>query len=105
MTIIIFIAHFLFSEYVPQLWFLSFGICLGYLSHQVADAFSKAGVAWLYPFTEYRRYANGAFVLKKKKRYIFKPLYRVGSKPLGIKGETYWKMILFALCCLRFYLY
>lgn len=57
-----------------------FGIFLGYISHLLSDAFSKAGVAWFYPIQQYKRYDNGAFVVKGF-RGPFIPIYSVKEKP------------------------
>ena len=35
---------------------------LGYFFHILGDAFSYAGVLWLYPLKQYKEYASGAFV-------------------------------------------
>lgn len=58
---------------------LFFGAFLGYMSHLAGDAFSKAGVAWFYPFQRYIRYDNGAFVVKGR-RGPFQPVYEVGDR-------------------------
>lgn len=57
--------------------FLS-GLTMAYALHVVCDAFSTAGIAWLYPFQQYKRYASGAFHVKGF-RGPFVPLYTVGD--------------------------
>lgn len=60
--------------FIPML-----GLLIGYTSHIVGDAFSKAGIAWFYPFQRYESYSSGAFHVKGF-RGIFQPLYSVGTK-------------------------
>lgn len=53
------------------------GLAAGMYVHILMDAFSVCGVAWLYPFTGYRKYPGGAAV--KKGTHVFR-LYRVGDR-------------------------
>lgn len=53
------------------------GLAAGMSVHILMDSFSVCGVAWLYPFTNYRKYPGGATV--KKGAHVFR-LYRVGDK-------------------------
>ena len=64
------------------------GVTLGWLSHLVADAFSKAGVAWLYPFSGYKETGKGSY--KKGPRGIFQPIYTVGNKFGPLKAHYYY---------------
>lgn len=61
-------------KFLPML-----GLFIGYTGHIVGDAFSKAGIAWLYPFQRYAGQNGGAFYVKGF-RGIFQPLYSVGQK-------------------------
>ncbi len=63
-----------------NIWAFSalFGFFLGNLSHLVTDAFSKAGIAWFYPFQQYERFGNGAMYVKGF-RGPFVPLYKSGE--------------------------
>lgn len=36
-------------------------LACGWFLHMLCDTFSRAGVAWLWPITGYKRYDNGAF--------------------------------------------
>lgn len=54
---------------------------ISYMSHLIGDAYSKAGIAWLYPFQQYVHEPNGRFYVKGK-RGIFIPLYTVGKSKL-----------------------
>ena len=67
-----------------------FGASIGYFSHLLADAFSKAGIAWFWPIQGYRRYANGAFVVKGP-RGPFVPLYQSGESFKGV--VTVWRLV------------
>lgn len=66
------------------------GACIGWLSHEVGDAFSKAGVDFFYPFGPgYKRYPNGAFYVKGN-RGVFVPLYTVGDKKYQYMPMVWW---------------
>ena len=54
------------------------GAALGYFSHLLGDAFSKAGIAWFWPLQGYHYYPGGAFVVKGP-RGPFLPLYHSGD--------------------------
>lgn len=54
------------------------GMTIGYTSHIIGDAFSSAGIAFLYPFQRYQRTGSGAFYVKGF-RGVFQPLYSVGQ--------------------------
>ena len=69
-----------------------FGNMLGTAFHCIGDAYSKMGVAWLWPFQQYITYPNGAKVLKGP-RPLTPPIYRVGSKFLGIPGHVWWTLV------------
>lgn len=73
---------------------LSIGFLIGWISHIIGDAFSYAGVAFFYPFQRYvedgdRWYVSG-------NRMLFKPMYPVGTKPLGIPATVIWGIIIIA---------
>ena len=68
---------------------MSIGLLLGYTSHLIGDSFSTQGVAWLYPLTQYRKYPNGIKIVKGK-RYIFKPIYKVGRKVGPFNADVYY---------------
>lgn len=65
------------------------GVLIGYLSHLVGDAFSTSGIDWFYPLNGFKTYPNGARVVRGH-RFIFQPLYRVGSPWMGISGKFFW---------------
>ena len=66
------------------------GACIGWLSHEVGDAFSKAGDDFFYPFGPgYKRYPNGAFCVKGN-RGVFVPLYTVGDKKYQYMPMVWW---------------
>lgn len=44
--------------------FVAFGLSLGWFSHIAVDGVSTAGVAYLWPMTDYIRYSSGAFCAK-----------------------------------------
>lgn len=67
------------------------GLFMGYMSHLIGDAFSKAGIAWFYPFQKYKYYPNGAFHVVGK-RGPFRPLYYVGES-IGINAALLWYII------------
>ena len=69
-----------------------FGNMLGTAFHCIEDAYSKMGVAWLWPLQQYITYPNGAKVLKGPRPFT-PPIYRVGSKFLGISGLVWWTLI------------
>ena len=69
-----------------------FGNMLGTAFHCIEDAYSKMGVAWLWPFQQYITYPNGAKVLKGP-RPLTPPIYHVGSTFLGISGTIWWTLI------------
>lgn len=77
---------------------LFFGAAVGYLSHLFGDAFSKAGIAWFYPFQRYIRYANGSFVVKGF-RGPFQPLYEVGDTAFCFMPYV-WRAVFFILAAL-----
>ena len=78
---------------------LLFGIFIGYMSHLVSDAFSKAGVAWFYPLQGYIRYDSGAFVVKGP-RGPFLPLYEVGDPAFFLMPYLWWGLALALLLLL-----
>lgn len=67
-----------------------FAILVSYMSHLIGDAYSKAGIAWLYPFQTYIYKDDGGFYVKGK-RGIFIPLYTVG------KSKIPWKLLWYIL--------
>ena len=69
-----------------------FGNLIGTAFHCIEDAYSKMGIAWLWPLQQYITYPNGAKVLKGP-RPLTPPIYRVGSKFLGISGLVWWTLI------------
>lgn len=73
----------------PYLFTLCLGLTLGYFFHLFGDAFSKAGVAWCYPFQRYERYAGGAFHVKGF-RGPFIPFYSVGDKTWSYMPKVWW---------------
>lgn len=72
---------------------LLFGLFVGYLSHLVGDAFSKAGIAWFYPFQKYDRYGSGAFTVKGF-RGPFVPLYSVGNPSFAFMPAVWYILAL-----------
>lgn len=48
-------------------WWLLFG----YISHLVMDSISAAGVCWLWPITNYKRFGSGAFINPHHKVKIY----------------------------------
>ena len=72
------------------LFSIALGFTLGYFSHLLADAYSIAGVAWLYPFTRYIHYESGAMIVRRPRIFFWK-LYRVDKKvgPLDAKYYYY----------------
>ena len=70
---------------------------LGYVLHLFWDSFSKAGICWFYPISNYRRYPNGAFV--KRGRHL--TLYSVGNASEAAVLVTLWTMLI-ALIALGF---
>ena len=70
---------------------------LGYVLHLFWDSFSKAGICWFYPISNYRRYPNGAFV--KRGRHL--TLYSVGNASEAAVLVTLWT-VLIALIALVF---
>lgn len=44
----------------PLLW----GLAVGYFAHLIADAVGRAGICWLYPLSNYKRYDSGAFIAR-----------------------------------------
>lgn len=79
-----------------------FGNMLGTAFHCIGDAYSKMGVAWLWPLQQYITYPNGAKVLKGP-RPLTPPIYRVGSKFLGIPGHIWWTLIAVPVYAYSFY--
>lgn len=75
-----------------------FGNLIGTAFHCIGDAYSVRGVAWLWPFQQYityppsEEYPNGGVVVKGPRPFT-PPLYRVGSKFLGIPGLIWWTLI------------
>ena len=61
----------------PYIFQALLGATIGYTSHIIGDAFSNAGVAFVYPFQQYERLGSGAFYVKGP-RGLFQPLYEVG---------------------------
>lgn len=72
----------------PYLFAVLAGVFIGYTSHLIGDAFSTAGIAWLYPIQQYGGSSNGAFWVKGF-RGPFLPLYQVGT-PFIIKPAIIW---------------
>ena len=75
-----------------------FGNMLGTAFHCIEDAYSVRGVAWLWPFQQYityppsKEYPKGGVVVKGPRPFT-PPIYRVGSKFLGIPGHIWWTAI------------
>ena len=46
---------------------LLLSLFISYMSHLIGDAYSKAGIAWLYPFQQYVHEPNGRFYVKGKR--------------------------------------
>lgn len=65
----------------------------GYFLHVWEDSYSKQGIAWIYPITQYRIYPNGAVV-----KHGFKPIfyYRTG------KGSEYVVVTILGVLWLKF---
>lgn len=67
---------FVAGVFTMSYWYHTlFFLALGYLNHLIWDALSYCGVCFLYPFSQYRSYGNGAKVKKKHKL----KLYRTGK--------------------------
>jgi len=64
--------------------FLSFGIIIGFVSHLIADSFTREGVFWLYPLGKDNR-----------KYFLSGPLSM--DKPTSVTIEKYVQILLFAL--------
>lgn len=61
--------------FLPCIWQKIFiWLFLGYVLHLFWDSFSRAGVCWFYPISQYRSYGNA-----KVKRLHMLKLYRTGS--------------------------
>lgn len=61
--------------FLPCIWQKIFiWLFLGYVLHLFWDSFSKAGVCWFYPISQYRSYGNA----KVKRLHILR-LYRTGN--------------------------
>lgn len=88
-----------YFQHNQWLFLILLGSTFGWISHLIADAYSKAGIAWLYPFTQYKRYANGNMTVKKYRKF-FIPLYRVGVK-VGFCDAKYYYY--FLTICLLLY--
>lgn len=73
----------------PLIFALIFGLILGYLSHLIGDAFSKAGIAWFYPIQQYTHYSGGAMCVKGF-RGPFIPLYTVGDNAFSFMPKVWW---------------
>ena len=58
---------FILSWYYPFIFWLGYS----YLLHLIYDSFSIAGVCFLYPLSNYKRYGNGAF-FKKGHRGLYR---------------------------------
>ena len=75
-----------------------FGNMLGTAFHCIEDAYSIRGVAWLWPFQQYityppsKEYPKGGVVVKGPRPFT-PPIYRVGSKFLGLSGTVWWTLI------------
>ena len=65
----------------PYISMAIWGLFIGYFSHIIGDAFSNAGVAFLYPFQRYEHTSSGAFYVKGN-RGLALPLYEVGKSTL-----------------------
>jgi membrane-bound metal-dependent hydrolase YbcI (DUF457 family) len=63
--------------------FLSFGIIIGFVSHLIADSFTKKGVFWLYPLGK-----------DSRKYFLNGPLSM--DKPTSVAIEKYVQILLFA---------
>lgn len=72
-----------------HIWFK--WLWLGYFLHILGDAFSKAGVRWLYPLTRYKEYESGAFIAEGH-RFQW---YRAGKK-----SETRFVVLVLLFCIL-----
>ena len=77
-------------SFPPASWF-----ALGWLSHEFMDAFSHCGIAYLYPFTTYRKCG---FAKQKKGLHLFKCYYT------GKQSETIF-VILFVFLNIVFSLF
>lgn len=95
--VVILLAYFAYwaqTAPYPFIAPLSIGLLIGWTSHIIGDAFSYAGVALFYPFDRYVENGNSWYV--QGNRMLFKPLYRVGTKPLGIPATVIWGIIIIA---------
>lgn len=81
----------LWLSLTPLIGPLFMAFFMGYMSHLIGDAFSIAGVAFLYPFTGYKETKSGGFVLNHERK-VFKPLYRVGQKYPYRPDLVYWSL-------------
>jgi membrane-bound metal-dependent hydrolase YbcI (DUF457 family) len=46
-------------------------LAVGWVNHVALDAFSRAGVCWLWPLTDYLRYPSGAFCARGHRFKIY----------------------------------
>lgn len=93
---LLFAAHAIPDIYILWGQPLLYGIALGYFSHLLGDAFSKAGVAWFYPLQGYVREPGGVFYVKGF-RGPFLPLYEVGDKAFAFAPALWYGL---AVICL-----
>lgn len=87
-----------FHRMEPHIFEALLGVTIGYTSHIIGDAFSAAGIAFLYPFQRYTRLGSGAFYVKGP-RGPFQPLYSVGAKTF-INPSIIWYGIAIAMFAL-----
>lgn len=66
---------------------------MGYFLHILGDAFSYAGIVWIYPLKKYKEYANGGFVAPDHKWKC----YRVSRKS---KSELRFVVLILLACIL-----
>lgn len=71
---------------------LILGVLFGSAFHIIGDAYSVQGVDVIWPIIGYRRYPSGAVVVKGR-RTLTPPLYKVGTKPLGVPASVWWSII------------
>ena len=85
------LAFLSFRTFRTDIWIFAatFGLLVGYLSHLVGDAFSSAGIAWFYPFQQYRHFGTGAFKVKGF-RGPFLPIYHVGDPVFAFMPVVWW---------------
>ena len=87
-TMIVAFKMFLTNTFVFP---ILFGVSIGWFSHLFGDAFSKAGLAWFWPFQGYVRYPSGAFVVKGF-RGPFIPIYTSGDSSFAFM-TVIWRIV------------